>query len=122
VELVAKVHRLPSSCFPRYLCTMLSESHPILSSSEQNKLSVGPVKSNIKNKVPRKGMDGDTMVIKLAKKVMWYQITSGFHAFLSFRKKILWMPVYPNWLFILASQREISFFFTAFVSLLPVLT
>lgn len=62
------------------------------------------------------------MVIKPAKKVMWNQITSCFHAFLSFKKKILWMLFYPNWLFILASQREISFFFTAFVSLLPVLT
>lgn len=75
----------------------------------------------MKNKGPRKGMDGGTMVTKLAKKVMWNQITSRFHAFLSF-KKILWMPVYPNWLFILARQRELSFFFPAFVSLLLVLT
>lgn len=84
---VAKVHRLPCSCFRRYLCTVFFESHPIPSSSKENKLSVGPVKSKIKNKVPRKVIDGDTMVIKLAKKVMWNQITSRFHAFLSFKKK-----------------------------------
>lgn len=74
---------------------MLSESHPLPSASKQNKLSVGPVKSNIK--YPGKGwMDGDTMVMKLAKKVVWNQNTSCFHAFLSLKTTL--DAGYPDWL------------------------
>lgn len=81
---------------------------------------IGRAGKQTKNKGNGIRMGGGTVVIKLAKKVAWNQITLCFHAFLSFKK-------YSGFWFALIGSsfwqaKESSLFFTAFVSLLLVLT